>query len=232
MDASEYANRDAHTRAQKWFLINTIMGAIVRILRKSAILTGILLAALMSTGMGVANATTSDGTTSGAIIYAGETVAGETIDGGQDITPENSRKLSDDEVREAISVEDFALRGSTLKEIRKYYPETTAAEVKRIKREAASAPTLMITNPVCNNVDFYSIVRAGDNKEYCFANAGTMTSHMTGIYKVCPGNNNGHVLYSTSAGAYYVSPDRGPVWPRTTCFFFSANVTVWDVTIN
>ncbi|WP_223995561.1 beta/gamma crystallin domain-containing protein [Arthrobacter sp. NicSoilB11] len=195
----------------------------------------------MSTGLVAANASPKNkadqapivSSSSGAIVYGGESVARETIDGGQVITPENSRLLSAEEVRNAFSVKDFVLRGSSLKEIQKYYPETTANEVKRIEREASSTPTLMITNPICNNVDFYSIVRAGDNKEYCFANAGTMSFYMPGIYKLCPGNNNGHVwYYSGSLGAYYASPDRGPVWPRDTCFFFSGNVDVWSVTIN
>ena len=213
----------------------------MRDIRKSVRLTGLLLAVFMSTGLVAANATPKAkpsqapivSSSSGSIIYGGESVSGETIDGGQVITPENSRLLSNDEVRSAFSVKDFVLRGSSLKEIQKYYPETTAAEVKRIEREASSTPTLMITNPICNNVDFYSIVRQGDNKEYCFANAGTMSFYMPGIYKVCPGNNNGHVwYYSASLGAYYASPDRGPVWPRDTCFFFSAAVDVWSVTIN
>jgi hypothetical protein len=203
----------------------------VRNLRKPATLTGVLLAVLMSTGMVTASATTNE-TSADTIIYAGEGVAGETIDGGQVITPENSRLLSDDEVRSEFSVKDLVLADSSLKEIRKFYPKTTAADIKRIKRESASTPTLMITNPICNNVDFYSIVRAGDNREYCFANRGTMSFYMPGIYKVCPGNNNGHVLYRTSSGAFYVSPDRGPVTPRDICFHFSILVDVYSVTIN
>lgn len=203
----------------------------MRNLRKSATLTGVLLAALISTGMVAASATT-DETSADTIVYAGETVAGETIDGGQVISPENSRQLSDDEVRSKFSVKDLVQGGSSLKEIRKFYPKTTAADIKRVEREADSAPTLMITNPICNNVDFYSIVRAGDNREYCFANRGTMSFYMPGIYKVCPGNNNGHVVYRTSSGYYYTSPDRGPVTPRNICFHFNVLVDVMSVTIN
>lgn len=203
----------------------------MRAFRKSVIATA-LLATLMGSGLSVAQASADDATSTGSIAYVGQSIAGETIDGGQVITPENSVLLSDEEVGQKITLDEFVLAGKNLGEIRKYHPEATASDIKRIRDEAASHPELMITNPPCNNVDFYSIVRSGDNAEFCFANAGTMGFYMPGIYKVCPGNNNGHVYYQTLAGAYYVSPDRGPVWPRDTCFSFSQNVTVWNVTIN
>ena len=206
------------------------LGEFMRTFRKSILATA-LLTALLGSGISAAQAGTNDAD-AGSIVYVGTSIAGETTDGGQVITLENSVLLSEEEVRQSITLEEFALSGKNLKEIRKYYPEATPSDIKRIQREAASQPELMITHPPCNNIDFYSIVRAGDNAEYCFANAGTMSFYMPGIYKVCPGNNNGHLLYQFIAGDYYISPDRGPVLPRDTCFFFSQNVTVWDVTIN
>ncbi|MGO4145077.1 beta/gamma crystallin domain-containing protein [Paenarthrobacter sp. YAF11_1] len=128
-------------------------------------------------------------------------------------------------------MKDFVLRGASLGEVKKFYPATTAAEVKAIKREAAAQPQLRITNPICNNVDFYSIVRGADSKEWCFANAGSMSFYMPGITALCPGNNNGNVTYQASDGNYYISPRRGPVTPRTTCFYFSGAVTVTSVAI-
>ncbi len=200
-------------------------------MRKSAFLSIAIFTALMGAGMSSASASDASDP-AGSITYVGEGTAQEAVNGGNDITPENSHKLSDDEVRDAFSVKDFALRDATLEEINKYYPEATAEEVEAFRNDEADQPVRRITNPICNNVDFYSIVRAGDNREYCFANAGSMSFYMPGIYKVCPGNNNGHVLYRTANLEYYNSPDRGPVYPRTTCFHFSVAVDVMAVTIN
>ena len=185
----------------------------------------------MGMGAGAANAADGDSTSSGSIVYVGLGTAGETIDSGEVITLENSRKLGDDEVRSMYSVKDMVVHGKSLGEIKKYYPTTTGADIKAIKRDIANTPQLRITNPICNNVDFYSIVRDFDQKEYCFANAGSMSFYMPNIYKVCPGNNRGYVSYTPASGGYYTSYVLGPVNPRDYCYGFGMNVTVTGVTI-
>lgn len=208
----------------------------MRFIRKSALISAVVLTAMMGMGAGAANAADGDSTSSGSIVYVGEGTAAESdprevIDPTELITVENSRKLGVDEVRSVYSVKDMVVHGKSLGEIKKYYPTTTAGEVKALKREVAESPQLRITNPICNNVDFYSIVRDFDQKEYCFANAGTMDFYMPNIYKVCPGNNTGFVYYTPASGGYYQSTVRGPVVPRTHCYFFGMNVTVTGVTI-
>ncbi|WP_309076047.1 hypothetical protein [Paenarthrobacter sp.] len=120
---------------------------------------------MMGMGAGAAVAADGESTSSGSIVHVGEGTAGETIDSGEVITLENSRKLGDDEVRSLYRVKDMVVHGKSLGEIKKYYPATTASEVKAIKQDIASTPQLRITNPICNNVDFYSIVRDFDYKE-------------------------------------------------------------------
>ncbi|GAA3271775.1 beta/gamma crystallin domain-containing protein [Paenarthrobacter aurescens] len=121
--------------------------------------------------------------------------------------------------------------GRTWEKSRNTTPRPRGADLKVIKRDFTTTPELLITNPICNNVDFFSIVRDFDEKEYCFANSGSMSFYMPNIYKICPGNNQGYVSYTPASGGYYTSSVVGPVIPGTTCFFFGMNVTVTGVTI-
>lgn len=203
----------------------------MRLIRKSVLVSAVVLTAIMGMGAGAANAADRTPSSSDSIAYVGETTGNATAP-DEVITLEDSRKLSDDEVRSLYGVDDMVQHGKTLGEIKKYYPGTTASDFKAIKQEIASTPQLRITHPICNNVDFYSIVRDFDYKEYCFANAGYMDFYMPNIFKVCPGNNNGYVYYTPASGGYYQSIPRGPVVPRTHCYGFGMNVTVTGVRIN
>lgn len=168
----------------------------------------------------------------GAVASPGPVIAGTTqVVAEEVIDPSASTKVTDAEVREIMPVDRMIAAGKTVKEIRRYFPEMTSAEIIKLQREAARAPKPMIVPANCSlSTEFYGVLRM-DGSQYCFAYAGSYSTYINAVSQLCPGNNMGRTYYATVSNDYYWSPWRGPVNPLTTCYRFSVLVSVYTVQI-
>ena len=166
----------------------------------------------------------------------------ESIREDQLIGPSNNIPATVEEVRDHVSLEDMAQQGFSLKNIQRYYPNASAAEVAKAKKnrqlksskKAHLSPFIQPMISIANcylSTEFCGVVRV-DGSQTCFAYAGTYNGlYITMAKWLCPGNNMGRALYSDIYNNFYWSPWRGPVNPLTYCYAFTANVTVQSVEI-